>query len=119
MTPLTPEEKAAEKAEVVLSQLRGLQWTAGLLVALLMFAIAWGVSTIREQATHESRITALEDVTKRLQTEKETHEQFVAITTQIFDDLREIKAEQIRSRESSEGAIRGLTGAWSKYRSHR
>ena len=123
MTPMTPEEVAAVKviddANKVLAQLRGLRWSTGLVAAILAFAIGWGVSSIREQANHASRIEQLETTTKELKADKESHEEFNAVSTRIFDELKEIKEEQIRSREVSEGAMRSLNGAWSKYRSHR
>jgi hypothetical protein len=120
---MTPEEVAAVKviddAKKVLAQLRGLRWSTGLVAAILAFAIGWGVSSIREQANHASRIEQLEYETKELKAEKESHEEFNAVSARIFDELAEIKAEQIHSREISEEAMRSLNGAWSKYRSHR
>jgi hypothetical protein len=120
---MTPEEVAAVKviddANKVLAQLRGLRWSTGLVAAILAFAIGWGVSSIREQANHASRIEQLEYETKELKAEKESHEEFNAVSARIFDELAEIKAEQIHSREISEEAMRSLNGAWSKYRSHR
>ena len=123
MTPMTTEEAEAVKviaeANSVLAQLRGLRWSTGLLAAMLAFAIGWGVSSIRALANHDSRIMQLEYETKELKADKESHEEFNAVSARMFEELAEIKAEQIRSREVSEEAIRNLNGAWSKYRSQR
>ena len=70
-------ERAINDAAKLCFQLRGLKWTGGVIAALLVFAIGWGVSTIREQATHEGRITELENATKELQSDKEDHKEFM------------------------------------------
>jgi hypothetical protein len=123
MTPMTPEERAAMKviddANRVLGQLHGLRWSTGLVAAVLAFAIGWGVSTIREQANHEVRLAQLEESTKTLKSDKESHEEFNAVSARIFNELADIKEEQVRTREASEQGIRNLNGAWSRYRSHR
>jgi hypothetical protein len=114
MTPLSPDELAEVTAQKTISdarelmvQLRGLRWAIGLLIGLLLFCVGWGVSAIRQQAENQANIASLIESQKDLKQSKVDHEEFNAVSKRLLDELAEIKAEQIRARESLERAARG------------